>query len=129
MERIKLDGHFIIDILRAALIALFISIVAVIAFAFVFKALELSGAVLKIGNELIKLISIFVGTFLGIKVMKQGVLKGVCIGLLFLLFSILIMKIFNSGINEPLFTAMNVALSLFFGIASGIFAVNFKRRI
>jgi putative membrane protein (TIGR04086 family) len=116
------------DVLRAALIALLVSIVAIIAFAFVFKALELNGVVIEIGNEIIKLASIFTGAFFGIRVMKQGLLKGILVGLLFLLFSILIMTAFGFEMKEPIFTALNVALSLLFGTASGVFAVNFKKR-
>ncbi|MDR1940608.1 MAG: TIGR04086 family membrane protein [Clostridiales bacterium] len=128
MERIKLDRHFVTDVLRAALLALLISIAAIIAFAFIFKALELGGTALKIGNEIIKLLSIFIGTFFGIRVIKQGVIKGAFIGALFLLFSLLIMKVFSAESDGPVFTALNVATSLLFGTASGVFAVNFKRR-
>ncbi|MDR1905535.1 MAG: TIGR04086 family membrane protein [Clostridiales bacterium] len=127
MERIKLDKYFITDILRAALIALMISIVAIIAFAFVFQALEFNGVTLKIGNEIIKLLSIFIGTFFGTRVLKQGGVKGICVGLLFMLFGVLVMKIFNSDVDEPVFTLMNIGLSLLFGTASGIFVVNFKK--
>lgn len=128
MDRIKPDKTFFIDVFRAALIAVLISIIAVILFALIFKAFEFGGTALKIGNEIIKLVSLLIGSFFGIKVMKQGVLKGFLIGVLFLLFSILIMRVFNSDTGGPLFTLLNVGFSLLFGAVSGIFSVNFKKR-
>ncbi|MDR2090284.1 MAG: TIGR04086 family membrane protein [Clostridiales bacterium] len=128
MKRIKIEKDFVIDVLRASAIALLASVIAVIAFAFIFKALDLDTAVIEIGNAVIKLISIFAGAFLGIRVMKHGILKGVLVGALFLSFSIAVMKIFNSDIKTPIFTLLNVASSLLFGAVSGVFAVNFKRK-
>ncbi|MDR3294132.1 MAG: TIGR04086 family membrane protein [Clostridiales bacterium] len=128
MERIKLNGSFAADILRSSLLSVIFSIVAVIGFAFLFKALEFGDTGLRIGNEIIKLVSIFCGSFIGIKTLKRGILKGVCVGLLFLLFSVLIMKIFNGEMKEPVFTIVNLLLSLLFGASAGVFAVNFKRR-
>ncbi|MDR2047643.1 MAG: TIGR04086 family membrane protein [Clostridiales bacterium] len=128
MNRIKIDKGFVIDVLRSALIALIVSIILIIAFAFVLNALDLSGAVIDAVNGAVKLISILAGAFFGVKNLDKGVLKGVFIGLIFLLLSVLLMKVFNAELKAPPFTALNVCLSVLFGAVSGIFAVNFKKR-
>ena len=103
------------DILRAALIALLVSLVGVLVFALIVRWASLDGSALTVGNYVIKAVSVLVGVSLGFRVKSSGVIKGGITGVLYMLKS--------AGFNVVDFVTTVAA-----GIIAGVIAVNIPAR-
>ena len=71
------------DILIATFFAVLISLALVVAFGWVAKAADLSDTALKIGVIVIKLLSLTLGLFFGVKRTEKGLLKGLSTAILY----------------------------------------------
>ncbi len=85
----------ILYIIKGAIISLIFSIILVLGFAVVLRFVDMSDSIIKIINQVIKALSIFLGCLLGLKKSKEhGLYKGIVLGLIytvvaFLMFSLL----------------------------------------
>jgi putative membrane protein, TIGR04086 family/integral membrane protein, TIGR04097 family len=121
--------RFLSDAIRAVLIALVISVVAVLIFAVVLKYVEIGIKGILIVNAVIKVFSIFFGTLIAVREGKNGLIKGALIGILFAVISYLLFALTDGGFDGASFTLADGAVGLISGIISGIFAVNVKKDV
>lgn len=122
LKRIKVK-----DVVTSVVISLCVTIVGVLLFALVVKFLSLSSSAVLIGNTVIKLLSIFLGNFLGIKEKVDGALKGAFSGVIYVLLSYFIFSLLS---GEGLFAGINIVGVLFgviVGLISGIISVNLHK--
>lgn len=122
-----LKGDFF-DVVRAILLSVLLSLVLVLLFAFIVKFTGINSNWVMPVNQVIKIISIFIGCLLGIKYPVKGVFKGILIGLFFLIITFLLFSAFNGGFEENSLTVYDFLTCLIAGIISGIFTVNIKNR-
>ncbi|MBO7526709.1 MAG: TIGR04086 family membrane protein [Clostridia bacterium] len=119
------DKGFIKTVIKGALIALSISLVSICVFAFLLRFFEISADLIKPINQIIKIISVLIGTFMSLKNIKEmGLITGFFIGVLYSFLAFLIFSILNGSIsfnpsllNDILFVGIS-------GAIAGVFAVN-----
>ena len=122
-----LKGDFF-DVVKAILLSVLLSLVLVLLFAFIVKFTGINSNWVMPVNQVIKIISIFIGCLLGIKYPVKGVFKGILIGLFFLIITFLLFSAFNGGFEENSLTVYDFFFFFIAGIISGIFTVNIKNR-
>lgn len=123
-ELLKKDAA---DILRAALIALLISLVLVLLFALVVRAASLDGTALVVGNYVIKALSVLLGACIGFRTPSGGAVKGGLTGLLYTLLSVFVFAVAD-GFKSANFNFVDLLTTVIAGIVAGIIAVNLPRR-
>lgn len=123
IKKFKLDKATVTDIVRASLIAVIISLIAVLILGIIMKFVDIGNAVLLPVNQVIKVLSVLFGCILGIKCKTRGALKGLIVGLIYTLASILIFWIVNGTLTGN-FGLLDAVSGLIVGAVSGIIAVN-----
>ena len=122
-------GSFFKALLKGSLFALSISLILICIFAFILRFLDINTELIKPINQVIKIVSIILGAFVGLKKVKEmGLVTGFLIGVLYTILAFVVFSILNGGFClEP--TLLNDML--FGGIAgaiAGVVAVNFKKK-
>lgn len=125
----KKGSHFFKCLIKGSLIALSISLIAICIFAFILRFCDISEEVIKPVNQIIKIVSVLIGAYIGMKGCKEmGLITGFFIGLLYTILAFVVFSLLNGAFvfNNSLINDL-----IFGGIAggiSGILAVNFRKR-
>lgn len=118
-----------LNILKGSLVALSVSLVGILIFAFFIKYVAVPTEAIKPVNQVIKGISLLVGTFVALrKVNQMGLINGLLIGLCYTVIAFLVFSILDGNFE---FNKTLVNDLLFGGIIGGIcgvIAVNLKRK-
>lgn len=118
-----------LNILKGSLISLALSLVLILIFAFFIKYVAVPEKVIKPINQVIKGISLLVGTFIALKKSSQmGLINGLLIGLAYTVLAFVVFSILDGHFE---FSKTLVNDLLFGGIIGGIcgvIAVNFKKK-
>jgi putative membrane protein (TIGR04086 family) len=122
----KTQENFTIILLKGVCTALITTLVGILLFSIIVKVASLNTTVIKVVNQFIKLLSVFLGCFFSVKGGK-GFVKGLLIGVIATLITYLLFSL----IGGQKFFSLALLIDLLFGIAigtvSGIVAVNVKR--
>lgn len=116
-------------LLKGSLMALSISLILICIFAFVLRFCDISSDAIKPINQVIKIVSILIGCFYGLKkATEMGFITGFSIGILYTILAFVVFSILNGGfvfertiINDLIFGGIA-------GAVAGIIAVNFKKK-
>lgn len=116
-------------LLKGSLMALSISLILICIFAFVLRFCDISSDAIKPINQVIKIVSILIGCFYGLKkATEMGLITGFSIGILYTILAFVVFSILNGGfvfertiINDLIFGGIA-------GAVAGIIAVNFKKK-
>ncbi|MDR3216594.1 MAG: TIGR04086 family membrane protein [Clostridiaceae bacterium] len=129
----KKDGNavkfFIADTVKTTLIALIVSLILILLFAFIVKAAGIGENVITPVNYVIKFISILVGAILGISRKKDGALKGAAAGALYILAAFTVFSLLGGGFDGARFNFIDLAGGIVSGAICGVIAVNFKKEV
>ena len=122
-------GGFFKALIKGSLFSLSISLIAICIFAFLLRFFDINSDLITPINQVIKIVSILLGTFIGLKNIKEmGLITGFLIGILYTALAFVVFSILNGCfVFEP--SLINDLL--FGGIAggiAGIIAVNFKKK-
>jgi len=125
-ETLKMSsGIFFKSIIKGSLIALSISLVCICIFAFLLRFFDINTSFIKPINQIIKILSIVIGTVFSLKDLKEmGLITGFIIGVLYTLFAFFVFSLLNGSLS---FTPSIINDLLFSGIAgsiAGVFVVN-----
>ncbi len=123
-QNIKAD---VLDVLKAILFSILISLALVLIFAIIIKFASLDNKVIMPVNVAIKILSVLIGTLLGFSHAQNGILKGAITGLLYMLLTFLIFSALNS-FKDVSFSWIDLITLPFVGAISGIVAVNVKAK-
>lgn len=123
------DNSLFLSILKGSLVALTVSLVGVLIFAFIMRFVPISDSLISPINQVIKGVSILIGCFVGLKKAKEmGLISGLLIGFVYTALAFLTFSILNGEfvfsrtiLNDLLFGAI-------IGAICGIVAVNLKRK-
>ena len=119
------DKGFIKTVIKGALIALSISLVSICVFAFLLRFFEISADLIKPINQIIKIISVLIGTFMSLKNIKEmGLITGFFIGVLYSFLAFLIFSILNGSISFNPSLLNDILFGGISGAIAGVFAVN-----
>lgn len=119
------DKIFLISLLKAVVIGVLFSLLAVLIFAFIISVCSLDNSVIKPVNYLIKCIAVFLGCFFSIKG-EKGLLKGVVFGTAISVVCYVIFSLISSSFSFSIMLLWEVLLGLCIGAVTGIIAVNKK---
>lgn len=125
MEK-KTIANAILDVVRALAVALLTNLVAVLLIAVVVKYTGVTQSVATALNQVVKVLSLAIGTVVGFRSGRFGLVLGAVTGLLF---TVLGFSVFSLLAGRPLFTDVTVfdfLLGLASGVFSGVLAVNLR---
>ncbi len=121
-------GWFLKKIIKGSLIALSISLIGICIFAFLLRFLDISTSLIKPINECIKIFSILIGTFIGLKQVKEmGLISGFLIGFIYTILAFVVFSLLNGGFNIDASIINDLLFGGIAGAIAGIVAVNFKK--
>ena len=115
------------DVLGATLISLLSSLLFVLLFALIIRWADLDEKVIVPVNYAIKFLSIFLGVMIMFKDNKNGILKGLIAGAVFMLLSFLIFNAMD-GFKSVNFNWIDLIFIPAGGAISGIIKVNIPSR-
>ncbi len=122
------SGYFK-SVIKGSLMALSVSLILICIFAFVLRFCDISNDAIKPINQVIKIVSILIGSFYGLKkVTEMGLITGFSIGIFYTILAFVVFSLLNGGfvfertiINDLIFGGIA-------GAVAGIIAVNFKKK-
>ena len=121
------NGLFV-HILKGAFIALGVSLVGVLIFAFLLKFTSIPASVISPANQVIKAVSIFLGVFLGLRKQKEmGLVSGLLIGLAFTIIAFLTFSALDGHFTFDRTLLNDVIFGTIMGAICGIICVNIKK--
>lgn len=127
--REKKDRSFLLAILKGSLVALCVSLVGILIFAFILKFANISDGAIRPINQIIKGISILVGVFVAMrKLDKMGLVGGLLIGLTYTILAFVVFSILDGNFEFNLTLLNDLLFGGIMGAICGIIAVNVKRR-
>ena len=81
-------NNFILGVLKALVISLLFAIIAILLFSVIMRIFSLSNGVIKPVNYVIKIVEIFLGTYLTVKE-SRGAVKGLVTGVIIVIITFL----------------------------------------
>ena len=124
----KGNGKILKPVLKGVLIALCISLVAILLFAFLLRFTNISENLISPVNQVIKGISIFLGVLFGMKKVKEnGILNGLLIGFLFTVFAFLVFSLLDGQFVFDKTLLNDVIFGSIIGAICVIICVNLKK--
>ncbi|MCL2796522.1 MAG: TIGR04086 family membrane protein [Firmicutes bacterium] len=115
--------HYFFEILKAVIVAVIISLAAILILAFLIKTANIPSDTIPIINQVIKGVSILTACLLCLKLPKNGWLRGLAVGIVYILLAFLIFSLLNSAkFSFGLNLLNDIALGSVSGLLSGIIA-------
>lgn len=122
-------NNFFISLLKGSLMALSISLILICVFAFLLRFCDIKTEAIKPINQVIKIVSILIGTFYGLKKSTEmGLITGLFIGLAYTLLAFVVFSILNGGFNFERSLINDIIFGGIAGAIAGVVAVNFKKK-
>lgn len=121
-------GGMALSLLKGVIISLSISLVSILVFAFILKFTNISDSFITPINQIIKGLSIFLGTFLGLKKEKKmGLISGLLIGMIYTLLAFVIFSALNGSFVFSRTLITDFCFGGIIGAICGIICVNIKK--
>ena len=122
------NKSFFTALLKGVFVGLIISVIGILLFAFVLKFVALNDTVIKIINQIIKVLSVLFGVMVVLKKDKsQGLIKGALVGCLYTLSSYFLFSLLVASFNFSLTIIYDLIFSGVVGLICGVIFVNTKR--
>ena len=116
-------------IAKGTLIALCVSLILVLIFAFLLKFTNIPDTVISPINQIIKGVSIFLGVFIGLKKSKElGLVSGLLIGFIYTFLSFLVFSILAGNFSFDVTLLTDIVFGAIIGAICGIICVNIKKK-
>ena len=129
MSKSKSISPVFSNVIKGSLVAVSISLVLILIFALIIKFLNVPENFIMPINQIIKIVSIFIGCFTALKTYKQkGLITGVIIGLMYTTLAFLIFSILGGTFTLNLSFFVDCLFAMLIGGICGIFSVNKKIR-
>lgn len=124
----KKEQSIFLSIVKGSLIALCVSLVGILIFAFCLKFTSLSDKLITPINQVIKGISIFFGVFLGLRKRKdKGLVGGLMIGLIYTIVAFLVFSLLSSSMIFDMTFVYDMIFGTLIGGICGIITINVKK--
>lgn len=123
------DNNFISGLIKGTLIALCVSLVLILIFAFLVKFTNIPDSAIAPINQVIKGASIFLGVFLGLRKIKElGLVSGLIIGLVYTLLAFIVFSIIAGNFTFSVTLLTDMIFGGVIGAICGIICVNIKKK-
>lgn len=130
MEKAKQSDNknILLTGLKGSLISVCVSLVAILLFAFIIKLTGMSKGLIKVINQIIKVLSIFLGTFFILrKTGQKGLLTGIAVGLLYTIIAFVVFSILNGKFAFDITLLIDIIFGAVTGAICGAICVNLKK--
>jgi len=122
-------SKYIFQILKGALLAVIISLIGILFFAFIIKITGLSDGWIMPINQVIKAVSILIGVVLALKKMpERGLIKGLFIGLVYTIIAFFVFSLLNGKFEFDKTILNDVLFGSIMGAICGIICVSIRKR-
>ncbi len=132
MEKVKkqrVKSNLLLNVLKGAIIAVSFSLVFILIFALLIKLFNISDAAITPVNQVLKIISIFLGCLFALKKFpERGLITGALIGIVYTVLAFLVFSALGRTFMLNFCFLNDVAFALIIGGLCGIFLVNKKIR-
>ena len=119
------ENGFLLQTVKGIIIALLITLLSVLIFAFVLSVTNLTDKVIGPANQIIKLVSVFLGCVFSVR-NDRYLIKGGLIGLFSALLSVLLFALLSSVIISWISVFLDLVFGCLFGVISGMVVCKFK---
>ena len=124
------NPNIFLTILKGSLIALSISLIGILIFAFVLRFVAISDTLIAPINQVIKGVSVLIGTIIALKKSKEmGLISGLLIGLTYTAVSFLTFSLLDGNFNLSATILNDLLFGGIIGAICGIIAVNLKKKV
>jgi len=114
-----------ITVFKGLLFSICFSLVGILLFAFSLRFFDLSDLGIKVVNQIIKTLSIFLGCFTSLKKNRaNGLIKGVIIGVFYTIVSFFLFSILNGEFSFSVNLIFDLLFSIVVGAICGVLCVN-----
>lgn len=125
---IKNKGGVVSCFIKGVLVSLLVTLAGIFLFALILKFVDLDALVIKIVNQIIKILSVLFGVKVCLKGNKsKGLLKGGIIGVLYTVFSYFIFSLLVSSFSFGLNLLYDILFLGLSGVVCGVIFVNSKK--
>ncbi len=130
MERTKSarQSNAILEIVKGVVFAILISMILIIVLAVIIRFTNIPDKAIMPINQIVKVISIFLGTLIALKGSSKGLIKGLIIGALFSILSYFIFSILSKTLTVGVTTITDLLFSSIIGMLSGLIVVNVTKK-
>lgn len=128
-KKLKVNSNLLLSVLKGSIIAVSFSLVFILIFALLIKLFNISDSVITPVNQVLKIISIFLGCLFALKKFPQrGLITGALIGIVYTIIAFLVFSALGRTFSLNLSLLNDIAFALIIGALCGIFLVNKKIR-
>ena len=114
---------------KGTLVSLAVSLVGILIFAFIIKYVAVPTSAIKPINQVIKGISLLLGTYIALrKTDKMGLISGLLIGLFYTVLAFLVFSILDGNFEFSKTLVNDLLFGGIIGAICGVIAVNLRRR-
>lgn len=117
---------YLLTVLKGTVIALLLSLILVLLFAFLIQVFSIPLTAIKPVNMVLKIIAVFVGVFFSVKDDK-GLIKGAITGIVIIFFTFLLYSIIGRNLYFTSSLIWELLLGGAVGAIAGILAVSFRK--
>lgn len=126
--KLNLQSGFLKNTLAGTMIAVCVSLILVLVFAFMLKFTNIPDSAIKPVNQIIKGVSVFVGVFIGLKKTREmGLVSGLLIGFIYTILAFLIFSVLSGHFVFDISIVTDMVFGAVIGAICGIICVNIKK--
>jgi len=134
MGRVKQDvavldtKHYTLEVIKAVVIAIVISLAAILLLAVLIRAANIPTEAIPIINQVVKGASILIACLVCLRLPKNGWLRGLIVGLVYIILAFIIFSLLNgANFSFGLSILNDIALGTVSGLVSGIMATLIRK--
>lgn len=121
----KINSPVVSNVVKGSLIAVSVSLFLILIFAFLIKIFNIPDYLIKPINQVIKIISVFIGVLFALKKLPQkGLVSGMLIGVIYTILAFLIFSFLSGKFTFSFTILIDVLCALVIGGLCGVFVVN-----
>ena len=122
------NNSFVINVAKGMLVAVCVSLILVLLFAFILKFTNIPESTIKPVNQVIKGLSILIGVFIALKKSKDlGLVSGLLIGFLYTIVAFVIFSCLGGVFAFDITFLTDILFGAVMGAICGIICVNLKK--
>jgi len=116
------------SIIKGTIVSVLSTLIMILIFALIIRFFNIKDSWIFPINQIIKVISLFIGTFIALKGIKsQGFIKGLVVGLFYFLFSYIVFSILQNNFTITISNIYDLLLTALMGAIIGSIVVHIGR--
>ncbi len=119
--------YYAMEIVKAVIIGLVISLILVLGAAFVIKTFNVGTEAMPIVNQIIRTVSILVACLFSLRRPGNGWLRGMIAGLVYAIFAYIVFSLLGGGFDFDITLLNNTVIGMAAGLVSGIISMLIRR--